>query len=59
MVNELKKILEQNGINLNNNQLAKHVNYAKILVEENKKYNLTAITEFDEIFNKHFLDSLC
>lgn len=32
--------------------------YAKFLVEYNKKVNLTAITEPDEIFVKHFLDSI-
>ena len=29
-----------------------------MLVEKNKVMNLTAITEFDEVIEKHFLDSL-
>lgn len=31
--------------------------YYDFLVEENKKYNLTAITELDEVYIKHFYDS--
>lgn len=32
--------------------------YAHFLIEQNKVMNLTAITEYDEIFEKHFVDSL-
>lgn len=32
--------------------------YAKMLIEENKKYNLTAITDIEDIYLKHFYDSL-
>lgn len=32
-------------------------NYANILVDKNKEFNLTAITEINEIWVKHFLDS--
>ena len=32
--------------------------YARLLVDYNKKVNLTAITAPDEIVNKHFIDSL-
>ena len=32
--------------------------YYKFLVEENNKYNLTSITDKDEVYIKHFLDSL-
>lgn len=32
--------------------------YLKFLKEENKKYNLTALDEPDEIITKHFFDSL-
>ena len=46
-----------NNINIDNiksNQLFDE--YYKFLIEENEKYNLTAITEKDEVFYKHFLD---
>jgi len=32
--------------------------YYEILVTENQKYNLTTITKIDEVFTKHFLDSM-
>ena len=32
--------------------------YAKFLIEYNKKVNLTAITDYEEIIEKHFYDSL-
>ena len=32
--------------------------YASFLISENEKYNLTAITEPIEIYNKHFIDSM-
>lgn len=32
--------------------------YYELLVEENKKYNLTNITEINEVYIKHFYDSL-
>lgn len=31
--------------------------YADFLIEENKKYNLTSITDIEEIYLKHFYDS--
>ena len=46
-----------NNINIDNiksNQLFDE--YYKFLIEENEKYNLTAITEKEEVFYKHFLD---
>jgi len=32
--------------------------YYEILITENEKYNLTTITKIDEVFAKHFLDSM-
>ncbi|MBO6126510.1 MAG: 16S rRNA (guanine(527)-N(7))-methyltransferase RsmG [Clostridia bacterium] len=46
------------GINLNNNQIKIFENYYNFLIEYNKKTNLTAITNKNEIFIKHFIDSL-
>lgn len=54
-INELKKI----NINISVDTLSKLEEYYKILVEENKKYNLTAITEESQVYLKHFYDSLC
>ena len=54
-INELKKI----NINISVYTLSKLEEYYQILVEENKKYNLTAITEEEQVYLKHFYDSLC
>ena len=54
-INELKKI----NINISVDTLSDLEEYYKILVEENEKYNLTAITEESQVYLKHFYDSLC
>lgn len=36
----------------------KFLKYYEYLIEENKKYNLTSITEKEEAYIKHFIDSL-
>ena len=46
------------GIDLNDIMLEKFDKYYNKLIEVNEYMNLTAITERDEVFNKHFLDSL-
>ena len=53
-IKELKKI----NINITDEILAKLDIYYKLLVEENQKYNLTAITEENLVYLKHFYDSL-
>lgn len=54
-INELKKI----NINLTDDILSKLDKYYQLLLEENAKYNLTAITEESSVYLKHFYDSLC
>ena len=51
---ELKKI----DIDLSERQLAQFESYYNILVEWNEKINLTAITEKEEVYLKHFYDSI-
>ncbi len=46
------------GITLSEKQLAQFMKYYELLVEWNSFMNLTAITEFDEVILKHFLDSI-
>ena len=46
------------GITLTSKQLEQFENYYQTLVEWNQKMNLTAITDMDEIYEKHFLDSI-
>ena len=53
-IDELIKI----GISLDSKQLDLFKKYAEFLMEYNKKTNLTAIREMDDIYLKHFYDSL-
>lgn len=53
-ITELKKI----NINITDDVLSKLDEYYHILLEENSKYNLTAITEESSVYLKHFYDSL-
>ncbi len=46
------------GLNLGREKFAAFRDYYEILVEENKKFNLTSITGEKEVAVKHFLDSL-
>lgn len=39
-------------------QTEQFLKYYELLIEKNKVMNLTAITEFHEVVNKHFIDSL-
>lgn len=50
--------LRENGIILNVVQKQQFQDYAKILLEWNQKMNLTTITALDDIYEKHFLDSI-
>ena len=54
----LKDSAAKMGIELSDLQLEQFDTYYEMLVEKNKVMNLTAITEFDEVVEKHFLDSL-
>lgn len=46
------------GIDLSEEQLNCFEMYYDMLIEKNKVMNLTAITDFNEVIEKHFLDSL-
>lgn len=46
------------NITLSQEQLEQFLDYYELLIETNKVMNLTAITEFDEVIEKHFLDSI-
>ena len=53
-IEELKKL----GINIDNSILEKLDKYYNMLVDENKHINLTRITDINDVFLKHFYDSL-
>lgn len=53
-IEELNKL----GINATSEQLSQLEEYFKLLIEWNSKINLTRITEKEEVYLKHFYDSL-
>ena len=54
----MKNLFLNININLNKEQEEKFEKYYQLLVEYNAKFNLTAITEKEEVYKKHFVDSL-
>ncbi len=58
MNNLLKEKVSTLGIELTDKQVEQFIQYFEILVEWNKVMNLTGITEYEEVVEKHFVDSL-
>ena len=56
--NEFIEELNNHSIRLEQRQIEQFREYASFLKEYNEKINLTAITETEEIYEKHFYDSL-
>ena len=50
--------LEKLGVSLTKKQIDQFLIYYEMLVEWNEKINLTAITEFQDVMKKHFVDSV-
>jgi len=50
--------LKEWNIKLSETQLMQLEKYYEMLIEKNKVMNLTAITEYEDVLKKHFLDSL-
>ena len=46
------------GVDLTDKQIEQFIKYYEILVEWNSFMNLTGITEYEEVIQKHFVDSL-
>lgn len=55
---KLKTKAEAAGMILSDRQLRQFEQFYHLLTEKNKVMNLTAITEEDEVIDKHFMDSL-
>ena len=55
---EFYQLLKQQQIELTDRQQTQFERYFELLVEWNKKINLTAITEKKEVYLKHFYDSI-
>ncbi|MCR5330524.1 MAG: 16S rRNA (guanine(527)-N(7))-methyltransferase RsmG [Lachnospiraceae bacterium] len=57
---EISYIIERfgnNGLTIDNHKAEQLYRFYSMLVEKNKVMNLTAITEFEEVVDKHFIDS--
>lgn len=59
MKKEFVELLKTLGIEISDSQYIKFEKYFHFLVEWNEKINLTAITDLEGVFVKHFYDSLC
>ena len=57
-IESFEKDLEELNIKLEKRQVCQFLKYYELLVEWNSFMNLTAITDFDEVIKKHFIDSL-
>ena len=57
-IESFQKDLEELNIKLEKRQLCQFLQYYELLVEWNSFMNLTAITDYDEVIKKHFVDSL-
>ena len=57
-IEQFQSMLEEKGITLSSRQLEQFEIYFETLVEWNEKMNLTAITEKEEVYLKHFFDSI-
>lgn len=55
---EFKEELQKRGITVTEEKMARFDRYLDLLREWNEKINLTAITEPEEVYLKHFYDSL-
>lgn len=55
---DFNRKLEEQGVRLTQRQINQFAIYAQMLITWNQKMNLTAITNLDEIYEKHFYDSL-
>ena len=56
--NEFKEYLISSNISFTDKMLQQLNTYYNLLVEYNKKFNLTAITNKEDVYLKHFYDSL-
>ncbi len=54
---KLVELFSKYGFDLSEKQVKQFDDYYEFLVSENKKYNLTSITEYEDVIVKHFLDS--
>lgn len=57
-IEQFQTMLAEKGISLSPTQLEQYEQYYQTLVEWNEKMNLTAITDKESVYLKHFFDSI-
>ena len=55
---QFEKDIDALGVSLTEKQIRQFLRYYEMLVEKNKVMNLTAITEYEDVLKKHFVDSV-
>ena len=55
---EFIEYCNNNLINISESKINKIIRFKELLIEWNNKFNLTTITKEEDIFLKHFLDSI-
>lgn len=54
----MENLFKEKNVVLSEEQLKKFEKYYELLIYYNTKFNITAITEKEEVYKKHFIDSL-
>ena len=54
----MEKLFVENGINIDKIKVDKFNKYYETLIFYNSQFNITAITEKEEVYKKHFIDSI-
>ncbi|MBQ3115927.1 MAG: 16S rRNA (guanine(527)-N(7))-methyltransferase RsmG [Clostridia bacterium] len=54
----MKEMFNKFNIELSSEQEKKFEKYYQLLIEYNQRFNITAITEKEEVYKKHFIDSV-
>lgn len=57
-ITQFIKDAENLGVNLTDSQVKQFLVYYEMLIEWNEVMNLTAITDYDDVMKKHFIDSI-
>ncbi len=55
---QFQRDAEELGISLTDEQIGQFLRYYELLIKWNEKINLTAITEYQDVMKKHFIDSI-
>lgn len=58
MQNYLKKMADLSDLSLDDKMISRFSIFYHLLIETNKSFNLTAITEMEDVVQKHFIDSI-